>query len=269
MTAHDRDSLARLETHLRSRVATQLSNSDNAYVVVDKPKPKQKTVVGEASCPSLGQKFHPLARLRQLVPGLGGILPNRLRTKLLYSQDGVTTTGAGGGVSNLQFACNSVYDPFVSAGGHQPMGFDQLIQLYQFCRVYACTIRATAFAGSGGTGNQPAFGIQLTENSSFSPTDLETIIERGNCVWRAVPVRAANNGNTSVTIRWEGAKWWSKIQVEDQSNNNTASAGPTGELAYANVFAIQPGGGSFDDFYIQVEIVYDVEFFGQLQTNPS
>jgi hypothetical protein len=234
-----------------------------------KPKPQLKEKEKLSDFVHVSDSF--LARPSRGLGSAGLPVQPKYKTKLTYCQNVVTTTGGAGGVFNAQFACNSVYDPYVTAGGHQPMGLDQLLgTFYQFCRVYACDVYVDAQAGSGGSGNQAVFGIQFSENSSYSPSDLSVIVERGNCVWRTLPIRAANHGGVRVHKRWDGRKWWpSPTQVQDQSNNNTISAGPTGELAYANVFACQAGAGTYDDFYLTVTIIYEVEFFGQLQTTPS
>lgn len=70
------------------------------------------------------------------------ILPLKHRCKLYYySTNTVTfTTGA----ANAQvFSANGLFDPDITGVGHQPMGFDQLMALYEHYTVTKCKIRAT------------------------------------------------------------------------------------------------------------------------------
>lgn len=205
-----------------------------------------------------------------LNPRAGLPLPPRFRTTLTYCGEHVTSVGASGAVGNFQYALNSVYDPYVTAGGHQPMGFDQLMAFYQFCRVYAAKVTVMASPGSSALYNPPYVGVAFSENASWSPTSLELIAERGNASYRMVPAMAAASSAIVVKRNWSAKKWWNKVYPLDESNANTATSGPTGELCYANVFVCPPNtGASFNDVYINVRIEYFVEFYGQLQLNQS
>lgn len=206
----------------------------------------------------------------KLNPRAGLPLPPRLRTTLTYCGEHVTTGGATAALSNFQYALNSVYDPYVTAGGHQPMGFDQFMQFYQFCRVYGAKVTVSATPGTSVADNPPYVGIQFTENSSFSPTSLEVIAERGNVSYRMVPWASAAPKATIIKRGWSAKKWWNKTYGSDESNANTATSGPSGELCYANIFAIGPASGNtYVNCYLNVRIEYYVEFYGQLQLNQS
>lgn len=202
--------------------------------------------------------------------GLRGLpLPPKLRTTLTYVQEGVSTGGPTGTINNFQYALNSVYDPYVTAGGHQPMGYDQLMAFYQFCCVDKCRVTVTFTPGTG-TNNPPFAGVQFTENSSFAPSDLSVIAERGNVTYTNVPNVAGYNGKPIVVKRsWDASKWYPTFQKYDEQFANTATSGPSGELAYANVFILGPSAGTYSDIYYQIRLTYDVEFYGQVQLNQS
>lgn len=202
-------------------------------------------------------------------PRAGLPLPPKFRTTLTYSQQGVTGNGGTATLSTYQYALNSVYDPYVTAGGHQPMGYDQLTNFYQFCRVYGAKVTVTFTPGTG-TSNNPYVGIQFSENSSYSPSTLSEVIERGNCVYAMLPNQPGCTKQITLKKGWSAKKWWNGVYSKDQSNANTASNGPTGELAYCNVFALPPTSGvNYSDCYYNIKIEYYVEFYGQLQLNQS
>lgn len=199
-------------------------------------------------------------------PRAGIPLPERLTTKLTYNTTTVTSGGATGSLYSLQFVLNGPYAP--TGGSHQPMGWDQLMAVYQFCRTKRAKCTITAFPGTS-TGNPPMFGFTVSENSSFSPTNISQIVERGNCVYDICPNVAGFSEKRQLTKTWDADKWYPKDTSKDQSNWCTASGNPTGELAYGNLWAIHGGGSTYSDIYLMITIEYDVEFFGQVQLNQS
>jgi hypothetical protein len=63
-------------------------------------------------------------------------VPTHLHTQLLYVDTVGLSLPVGPGFAEYQFSLNSLFDPNVTSGGHQPKGFDQLSALYQRYRVY-------------------------------------------------------------------------------------------------------------------------------------
>lgn len=60
------------------------------------------------------------------------VLPRSLRRSLRYAETFSLTTGAAGIIGTVQtMFLNSLYDPNQSGTGHQPYGFDQIVQFYQ------------------------------------------------------------------------------------------------------------------------------------------
>lgn len=202
-------------------------------------------------------------------PRAGLPLPEKLRTKLIYSQTFVTGGGAAGSVSGAQMVLNGAYNPYTSGGGHQPMGWDQLMVFYQFCRVYKTTATMIVSPGTGTAANVPHFGITFSENTSFSPSSFDQLVERGNCSYGFCPNANAFQGKSMVRRVWDSKKWWNKGWSEDQSNACTAAANPTGELAYANFWVVSPTGAAYNDLYYTCKLEFEVEFSGQLQVNQS
>lgn len=199
-------------------------------------------------------------------PRAGIPLPERLSTRLIFNTTAVSAGGASGSLYYVQAVLNGPYQPV--SGSHQPMGWDQLMAVYQFCRTKRAKVTVSAFPGTA-TGNPPMYGCSITENSSFSPSNISQIIERGNCVYDWCPNVAGFSEKKQLTKTWVADKWYPKDTSQDQSNWCTASANPTGELAYANIWAIHGGGSTYSDIYLMITVEYDVEFFGQVQLNQS
>jgi len=66
------------------------------------------------------------------------VFPRRLITRMKYSDVKDIAVSAGSGMTVQIFNLNSLYDPDVSSGGHQPYLFDETMALYSRYRVYRC-----------------------------------------------------------------------------------------------------------------------------------
>lgn len=88
-------------------------------------------------------------------------IPQRYITKMKYA--GTVLTNDSG---NYIFSINSLFDPDLSGGGHQPYGFDQLAALYNRYRVISCSWRVQVPK----TDQAIQFGV--IPGNSLSPTAL-------------------------------------------------------------------------------------------------
>lgn len=71
------------------------------------------------------------------------ILPDCYVTKLKYVETIVGNTVSPATADTYQFRLNSIFDPNFSGTGHQPMGHDQLIELYNKYHVYGVNVKHT------------------------------------------------------------------------------------------------------------------------------
>lgn len=103
--------------------------------------------------------------------------------KLVYQHNG-TYNLAGSTLSQSIFSLNSMFDPDVSGGGHQPMFFDQYTPIYNKYCVYACKFELT-FAVGYSTNNQ--FYPRLVINpyvGTLAATDLQYLAEQKRAIQR-------------------------------------------------------------------------------------
>ncbi len=73
--------------------------------------------------------------------------PDAIMVKLPYYQDFTDSTGTF--AISQQFRMNSLFDPDLTGGGHQPMGFDQWAGLYQSYTVLGAMVSINAVNTSG------------------------------------------------------------------------------------------------------------------------
>lgn len=60
---------------------------------------------------------------------VNSIFPKCLTTTLTYSSS--ASGSLSGSVCSITYRMNGLYDPLVATGGHQPRGFDELMQIYK------------------------------------------------------------------------------------------------------------------------------------------
>lgn len=78
----------------------------------------------------------------------------------------------GGAVTSYVFSANGLYDPNISGGGHQPYGFDQIMNMYNHYVVIASKITVT-FCNDDST-NRQYVGIRLKDTGTpeIYPTQI-------------------------------------------------------------------------------------------------
>lgn len=117
-------------------------------------------------------------------------------TKLRYNE--AHTFSAGGAAnfaSSYEMNLNSLYDPNESGVGHQPMGFDQLMNIYEKYTVVAAKI-TVAFLPD--TTVPSVCGLRLKDGNTLSLVDKKKLIENGDSKWAYAST--ANGGNNRIIL---------------------------------------------------------------------
>lgn len=207
------------------------------------------------------KKRAPLAIPRQITPSGANFLPARMRMRLKYVDDAVTFTELGVTIKNHAYRASGMYDPNQSAGGHQPMGFDNMMELYDHYIVNSSVIKVTFQTVK--FGNMSA-AIVLDDNAT-GQTQMFSVLEQPNVV----------NGNFSVytqplvlTYKYDAAKVWGDAYANQSNLTGDASGNPSEE----QYFIITVNGLETDintTVYALVEIWYDVTFFEVKTLTPS
>lgn len=154
-------------------------------------------------------------------------------------------------------------------GSRQPMAYDQFNLLYERFRVTKCKLTAHFQSlGNSGTNDQPIVGIQFSENSSWSPADVETLLERGFCNFK--PLGLSNGSPSVVTVKktWDLAKWYGPENSKGLSATGTNSTPPTEEV-WAHVFQANGSTNNPDGVWVTLIMDYEVEWFGPKQLDVS
>lgn len=169
--------------------------------------------------------------------------PSRKIVRLRYAENiNLNATGTGTPVHHT-FSANGMYDPNISGVGHQPMGFDQWLAIYDHYTVLGskCTVRyipttATDFAPM-------AFGCMLTDDTTFPYTDLDAILESragGRNYRLGATLNSATSKGLSVTRFFSAKKALGRPTVVGEEELKGSSITNPTEQSHFQVWCVNP-----------------------------
>lgn len=187
------------------------------------------------------------------------VRPQRLIVKLPYFQSGQLTSPIGAYVGQL-FRLNSIYDPDLSGGGHQPLGADQYATFYNRFRVFKVDYVLTL---TNADPDQPADVAIAATNQSLSASD-DSVFENPNSYYVSL---APRDGSASRKVV-KGSIYLPRVLGQSGSaykaNENTAgvigTSSPT-ELLLHNIIATSVISGQNVNVCYSVKYIYHTELF--------
>lgn len=160
-------------------------------------------------------------------------MPTKFTTKMRYVEQYSINPGASGLCASYVFSANGLYDPNITSTGHQPRGFDQLIQIYDHYVVTGSKITIRTCAPSTETSNY-IIGVALRDGPT-TDTDPNDYLEGSYNKWRIVP--SGSNGVTKIVQKASVGKFLGRNNVlSDSQLKGSASGNPT-EQCYFHVWA--------------------------------
>lgn len=170
------------------------------------------------------------------------------------------------------FAANGMYDPDITATGHQPLWFDEWMGMYYHYTVTESSIKVVfSTTAVGATAGQNIVGVHLDSSSSTDTTvSPPYYCEQGNTTWKTTS-NAYNGANTVVSATGDNAAFWrmpkKTYEAEDQFRG-TNSTNPT-EGNFWHVFATPFGGVDTSAVKCIVEIVYTAKLMEPRSVSAS
>lgn len=207
-------------------------------------------------------------RRRMRIPRF--ITPDTKMVKLRYHLAYNVNPGEGQ-TAWLPIAANDVYQPSTGTGSHQPMGFDQMMQLYE----RFCVVGAKINVCIAEDVNPSILGIAVrnsnTAESVQDPGGSQTnegLLERNRTIWKY----ATNNGTVPIQVnqKFSTKKFFHVKSVNDQAGNlldegtlwGNAAASPTTK-AYFNVFASTISPNDNANYHFRITVSYSVLLAGR------
>ena len=199
----------------------------------------------------------------RMVPGLGPQqfgFPNSVITTLRYS-DTINMSSLVGVRSIHVFAANGIFDPDITATGHQPMYRDAWAAIYDQYVVIGAKI--TVHWSTGTTGMPALCGIVGDDDSVIS-TDTRVLREQNNSVYGVCSAVGGPGLTQSLTF---GPLEDIGVDAKADGSSQTSVAANPSELWCFGIWAVAHDVGSTVDVRAAVSIEYTVKF-SELQT-PS
>lgn len=197
-------------------------------------------------------------RKASIARSLKAPVPDKAVAKLRYCETLVLNPTVGS-IANHVYRSNDCYDPNVTGVGHQPIGFDQWMGLYNHFYVKGSRITAefSANADTAAAGTFVAV-MHLNASASDTTTNMELIRERTNTVWKAAGPMTGRSV-VKLTKSFSHRKFFRKSLFDDDFQGS--ASGPPNEQAFFYV-SVYPADGTSDSFQVPIQITIDyiVEF---------
>lgn len=180
------------------------------------------------------------------------------RTLRYYEKNLGINPGLSGILASYTFSANGLYDPNITGTGHQPMGFDQLMQFYNHYTVIGSRIKAT-FVNVDST-YDCIVGIYKGSASSITTVDVNELIEQGDVVYTNLN-RLTESGNSCDLVQSVGVgKYMGRHSILSEDDfRGTTTANPA-EQVYFHCWAAPIANADMSPLYLNVEIEYITVF---------
>lgn len=207
--------------------------------------------------------------IMSLRPSLRRVFPTKKqhRTELRYFGNFIIINpGVGGIAATHVFSANGLYDPDITSTGHQPIGFDQMMNLYDHYTVIGAKIRV--YFQNKDTSN-PAFGAVVVRDGVTPSTDTREIVENGYVSMCHLAVFGTGGDKGQVATSVDIAKFLGRTNaLADSQLKGNSGANPTEQVFFhVTMFPVEQV--DMTSSTATVVIDYDVIFHEKTITAPS
>lgn len=195
-------------------------------------------------------------RFKGVIARNGGgkvLTPMTLTRTLRYTDLISINPQASGAAGAWKFSANGVYDPDLTSTGHQPLGFDQYMLMYEHYRVKASKITVTIVGSQGAATDQLIAAVYLDDDTT-SITDATVAIEQGLTSYAVLNSGAGANSKV-LTKSYERTRYGVK-----DDNWGTDGGNPSDTVVYHILVAALDGSSDPGAVNMLVNIDYVVEF---------
>ena len=177
--------------------------------------------------------------------------------KTRYVSSKTAVQGLGAGVPGTYiFSLNSLYDPdkTLLIGGHQPIGFDQMMMMYDHYTVIGARVRVTAW--NQDPDESQVIALHIKDNQSVN-TDSNNILENGLNRWALLGTTGSGSDTKTLSINCSISKFFGRKVLQGDKYSGSATTDPT-DGVYLHITAIPVTGGAAVPLSIRtcVEIQY-------------
>lgn len=173
--------------------------------------------------------------------------PKKLKFIHKYAELASFTAGAGTTSTRL-FSCNGLFDPDITATGHQPSYFDTLTSIYDHYTVFRSSIRVQVLPST----NSLQVGLYIDDDTTTA-SFVQQAAEQGTGVLGVLTSQAAR----PLVLRrtWNAKEYFGGDIFDNDNLQGTSSANPT-EQSYF-VLSVNSFDGLAFAYNVAYEIVYE------------
>ena len=178
------------------------------------------------------RRYKKKAQLTRQVGAFSDAQIVKLRYVDRFTLDPNLTSTAG----DYVFSANGLFDPNVTGIGHQPLGFDQWMAMYDHYTVLGSRATLQVVNNQTAIGDSLFVGISLKDESAADTTDFITVMEQNKAKTRLLSNGTGSATNARVSHNFSAKKFF-HTDVKDRPDlRGTVAANPA-EQAYYHCFA--------------------------------
>lgn len=160
-------------------------------------------------------------------------LPKTFNFRTRYVEESISLQPTLSIPATHVFSFMSLYDPDVTGGGHQPIGYDQLMLMYDHYTVIGARAKITA------TNTDPVNTQRMVchvQDSATLHTNMEEVMENGNVKY--VFLGASDSGSATKTsvITFSPKKFFGRSPLDGDKYQGTIASSPS-EGAFLHISA--------------------------------
>lgn len=192
-------------------------------------------------------------------------LPRQTYRKLKYIESFSLDSGVGSVLASYTFSCNGLYDPNITSVGHQPYGFDQMMNFYNHYEVVASQIKVT-MADSNAT-NAMAMICRVDANGNLITSNAQLAMEQPDT--KKVIFNPSEAHRTVIKQSWTQKKYFGSRKSGADTLCGTAGQNPAEQSYYIIGLASVDPLANAAALFVTVEIDYVARFFEPLELTSS
>lgn len=186
----------------------------------------------------------------------GTAFPKNRIVKLRYVENVTLDPGA---VAFAEFAyrANSIFDPNLTGGGHQPMGRDQWATFYRRYTVIGSKIQVQCVCPTASTPS--IFGVTLSDLSATGHTTVHGLMERPTTSWRFMSTSTAVQPKHA-SCKFSAKKFFNLANIKDNQDRVGAdfTADPSVEAYFHCFLGAHDATTNLPLHYFTIKITYIV-----------
>lgn len=157
--------------------------------------------------------------------------PAKKTVSMRYATTSAILTSTTGALAEYIYRANSIFDPDLTAAGHQPMGHDQWQTFYEGYHVVSSKIYVV-FQTSASVTTPPIVGISLLPAAPATATVNTTLIEQGMVSWAMLPQSGSVSPLVKLTNKFDAKSFFNVKDVKDVEEIGAAFGANPADLAY-------------------------------------